>query len=144
MKRELKGALAFDASVLIEMVFFSKRGRKLVDLLIKDIVYAYTTEIALTELKYVLCRRIGREEAQDRVHKLIQSGYVSVVGTSELWEIAAEYKCERAISLADCFTLALAKKLKMPALFAKRERELIEEMERKPFDVKVIFLEDIL
>jgi len=140
--RELRGALAFDSSVLIEMVFSSEMGKEVVKLLINDIVFAYTTEIALTELEYILCRRIGMREARDKVNKLLKSGYVNVIETSKLRELAAEYRCRRAISLADSFLLALSKYLKIPALFARREKELIKEMEREAFDVMILFLED--
>jgi len=126
------------------MVFSSEMGREIVKLLINDIILAYTTEIALTELEYILCRRIGIREARDRVNKLLKSGYVNVIETSKLRELAAEYKCRRAISLADSFLLALSKYLKIPALFARREKELIKEIEREPFDVIILFLEDYL
>lgn len=45
------------------------------------------------------------------------------------------------ISLPDCFTLSLGKKRKTPALFSRRERELEEEIERKPVRVDIQFLE---
>ena len=51
-------------------------------------------------------------------------------------------KCERALSLADCFCLALARKLECNAIFAKREAELVKETRKKPFDTEVLFLED--
>ncbi|MBS7288812.1 MAG: hypothetical protein KIH01_08775 [Candidatus Freyarchaeota archaeon] len=38
----------------------------------------------------------------------------------------------------------MAKYVSAPALFAARERELVEEIEREPFDVNVMFLEDLL
>lgn len=52
-------------------------------------------------------------------------------------------KCERAIALADCHTLVLAGRLKGTALFAHREDDLARKMKRKPFPVKVIFLESL-
>ena len=54
----------------------------------------------------------------------------------------ADFECERAISLPDCFTLSLGKNRSLEALFAARERELAEEMERRPFDVEIRFLEE--
>jgi len=45
-------------------------------------------------------------------------------------------------SLADCFILALAKKLGCKALFAKREVELEEELKKKSFDVEIVFIEE--
>ena len=55
---------------------------------------------------------------------------------------AADYKCEWSISLPNCFTLSLGKNRSLKALFAARERELTEEMERRPFDIEIRFLED--
>jgi hypothetical protein len=55
---------------------------------------------------------------------------------------AGAYKCERAISLADCYVLGLAKLEQADALFARRERELEKEIEKKSLDVQVHFLED--
>ncbi len=46
------------------------------------------------------------------------------------------------VSLPDCFTLSLAKRLSVPYLFAGRERELLAETERKAFDVEIAYLED--
>jgi len=46
------------------------------------------------------------------------------------------------ISLADCFILALAKKLGCKALFARREVELKEEIEKQGFDIEIVFVEE--
>jgi hypothetical protein len=46
--------------------------------------------------------------------------------------------------LADCFTLGLAKHVSAPAFFAFREKELVDENQRTPFDIRIIFLEDLL
>ncbi len=53
----------------------------------------------------------------------------------------ARMKCERAIALGDCHTLAAAAKLNGTALFARAEEDLVKEMKRKPFSVKLMFLE---
>ena len=55
---------------------------------------------------------------------------------------AADIKCERALSLPDCFTLSLARRLSVPCLFAGRERELQAETERRAFEVEIAYLED--
>jgi len=54
---------------------------------------------------------------------------------------AAEIKCERALALGDCYTLANAKVTASIALFAFREEDLDREIKRKPFDVDVEFVE---
>ena len=72
----------------------------------------------------------------------MSSGY-NVYGTDLLVDLAAKYKCERSISLADCFVLALAKRLGCKALFTRREQELVKEMNKKKFDVEILFLSQI-
>ncbi len=52
-------------------------------------------------------------------------------GTSQLINEAAKIKFQRAISLPDCFILALTHKIAGNALFARQEQELADEMEKK-------------
>ena len=89
-----------------------------------DSVQAWTTELALTELRYILCRRIGWAESSKRVNKLLESGYLTVEDTQKLVNEAAKIKCCRAISLPDCFTIALAKKIGGNALFARKRARI--------------------
>jgi len=85
-------------------------------------VEALTHELSVVEMTYALCRRAGPAVALRKRDLLLRSGIVEVVPISELADEAALVKCERAISLADCFTIALARVYGCPALFAKRER----------------------
>ncbi|MBO3753316.1 MAG: PIN domain-containing protein [Candidatus Brockarchaeota archaeon] len=105
-----------------------------------ETVYGNISELCVAEVGYVFCRKLGGREARVRIKNLLDSGYFFVHDDSELIEHAAEYKCKRSLSLADCFTLALAKKIDVPALFA--EAELIREISSEPFDVEILFLED--
>jgi hypothetical protein len=141
---KLEGSLVFDASSLIELVFSTARGSKLMKLMIDEEIEVHATEVAIAELGYVLCRRVGKEEARNRIDKLLSSGYVAVESISPLIESASEYKCDRAISLPDCFSMSLAKRLSLPVLFAVREKELAKEIEKRPFDVEILFLEDLV
>jgi len=142
MKGDLRGRLALDTSALIELIFSTKSGLKLKEAM-KDLsVEASTTELHVAELRYILCRRLGLVSSKERVDKLLASGYVTVEETSPLILDASEYKCKRAISLADCFCLALAKKSFGGAVFARRESDLSREMTKEQFDVEIIFLED--
>jgi predicted nucleic acid-binding protein len=140
----LAGSLVFDAGALIELVFSTPAGSRLMELMIDGKIEVHATEVAMVELGYILCRRVGKEEAKKRIDKLLASGYITVESTSPLMDAASEYKCERAISLPDCFSLALARRLSIPVLFATREKELVKEMEKRPFDVEIIFLEDTI
>jgi hypothetical protein len=67
-----------------------------------------------------------------------------VIASDELDMAAGTIKCERAISLADCYVLGLAKLEGVTALFAKREKELEKEIEERAFDIPVQFLEDYI
>ena len=65
-----------------------------------------------------------------------------VIEGREIQMIAGKYKCERAISLSDCFTMGVSKSIGYPALF-KEEEEIRKEINKKAFDVELFFLEDI-
>ncbi len=142
MRKDLSGSLVLDASALIEALYLSPMGLGLVEALEKDLVVAYTTEASIAELRYISCRKLGPSESKERVDRLLASGYIHVEDTSFLIEKAARLKCERAISLTDCFCLALAHEYACRALFARREGELVREMRRKPLNVEIAFLED--
>ena len=143
MMKDLKGKLAVDTSALVELIYCDNLGQKLKKALKTDTVEAYTTELAITELRYILCRKVGWQQSEERVNKLLSSGYFTVKDTSQLINEAAKFKCQRAISLPDCFILALANKIAGNALFAHKEQELADEMEKKTFGITLLFLEEI-
>jgi predicted nucleic acid-binding protein len=118
-------------------------GQKLKKALETDMVEAYTTELTITELRYVLCRKLGWQQSEERVNKLLASGYFKLEDTSQLIKEAAKIKCQRAISLPDCFILALAHKIEGNALFARQEQELADEMEKESFSINLLFLEEL-
>ena len=142
MKEGITGTLVLDASVLIDLLTLSKRGKVIMKLLLDDLIDAHTTEYAIIETKYILCRKIGWDSANERVNKLLASGYINVVKTDEIMDLAAKYKCMRRISLADSLVIALAKKLDCKVVFSRKEKEIAEEIKKKKFDVKILFLED--
>lgn len=63
---------------------------------------------------------MGKEESKASVEKLHASGYLLIEDISDLIETAADYKCERAISLPDYFTLFLGRRGSLPVPFAER------------------------
>jgi predicted nucleic acid-binding protein len=142
MKKELEGDCVFDASVLVDLIFSTKRGLYLRKKLVNESVNGYASEIALVELKYVLCRKTGWKKAKEVTDNLIDSGYIIVKDLTPILDLIARYKCERKISLGDCSTIALSKYLSTPALFSKREEDLIRELTEKLFDIELLFLED--
>ena len=112
------------------------------DALLDHSVAIVTHELALVELRYILCRKLGKEAAWAKVEKLLGSGYIIVEDASDLMDAAASLKCERRISLPDCFTLALADRMRVTALFATKEVEIVREMEKIPFGVELGFIEE--
>jgi predicted nucleic acid-binding protein len=141
-KLDLKGKLAVDTSALIELLHSEPPGLKLKKALENDSAEAWTTELAIAELKYVLCRKTGWPQATERVEKLLASGYIKLEDTLPLIDTASKIKCQRAISLPDCFTIALAHQIAGNALFARKEQDLADEMQKEPFEVNILFLED--
>ncbi len=80
--------------------------------------------MAILETFYILCRKSSWEEAKVKIDALIKSNIIKIIPISNLIEHAALIKCERAIAIADCLTIALAKSLNGAAIFFDREKEL--------------------
>ena len=87
MKESIAGILAIDAGVIIELLLQSKAGIAIRYALLDEIVDAYTTEIAITEVKYILCRMFGWDESCKRIEKLLSSRYLNVYGTDLLVDL---------------------------------------------------------
>jgi predicted nucleic acid-binding protein len=118
-------------------------GSMMSNSLLSDSITAHTCHFNLSEAEYILCRRLGPEPARSKVDSLIRSNYLNITDAEKLYAKAAEIKCERALALGDCYTIANAKVTNSAALFAFGEEELRREMERKPFDVQIKFIEDL-
>ncbi|MCW4049898.1 MAG: hypothetical protein NWE89_09205 [Candidatus Bathyarchaeota archaeon] len=127
---------------MIDLVYGAPEGLALLEDMLDNSVALVTHELAIVELRYVLCRRLGKDVAWAKVGNLLGSGYIIVEDASGLMDAAASVKCERRVSLPDCFTLALADRMRITALFASREAEIVREMERAPFSVELAFLEE--
>ena len=142
MRNELSGVLAVNASVLIDLILLSERGKVFLEALLNETVVPYTTEYAIMETKYIICRKFGWEKATEKVNKILNSGYFNVVKTEEIGDIASKYKCMHSVSLPDALVLSLAEYLGCSALFSRREKEIITEIKKNRLNVKVLFLED--
>jgi predicted nucleic acid-binding protein len=134
---------SLDSGVLIEMLLGTADGRLMSSSLLSNSIAAYTCHYNLSEAEYILCRMLGRAHARSKVENLVRSNYVALTDAAKLYAEAAEIKCERALALSDCYTIANAKVTNSAALFAFLEEELKREMARKPFDVKIKFMEDL-
>ncbi len=133
-----EGSYSIDTSVLIELLSGTTLGMVVLDSIWK--LELYTTPINICEAEYVLCRIVGFEKSRGKIEALVKSNFVSIVPAEEVIHRAALIKCQRAVALPDCFTIALAEHLNVRAMFAYPEKELLREIERKPFDVEILFL----
>jgi hypothetical protein len=99
------------------------------------------TPVNMAEAYYVLCRRLG--EAAAIVKDLVESDVVHVVSPPGVHTEAARCKCRNSIALADCYSISLARRLGIKAVF-NRERELEEAMGRDPQLARLIVFLDQL
>jgi predicted nucleic acid-binding protein len=88
------------------------------------------SEMALSELTYIVCRRSDWKTARAKTGALLDSGAVRVVPTEMLWSEAARIKCMSSIALPDCFTVAAAVAFNGRALFARREKEIVASLKQ--------------
>ena len=102
-----------------------------------------TTSLAIIETEYILCRKIGRQQAFKKVDNLIESNFINIYSLENFLRDISILKCNNPISLPDCATIALATKNKIPALFAKKEGELKNLLITKAFEIDLFFLEDL-
>jgi len=131
---------ALDGGVLIALAVGEAAASELKDEILKGETLAFCSELALAELEYILCRRLGWNVAEAKSRSLVESKVVGIIETSVIMHEAAKMKCERALSLPDCFTLALSKLYHCKAIFVRKEVEMEQAIEKKAFDVEIKFL----
>ncbi len=136
----LRGVFALDSGVMIEMLLGTPNGARVVDALSAGSILAYTSDVNINETGYILCRKLGDRKAGEKIGALLRSNYLSIVEAERLRDEVVKLKCGRALALADCHCLAVAKVSGSRALFAFKEEELSKEISRKPFNVPIDFL----
>jgi len=67
---------------------------------------------------------------------------LKILPSSTFLEAAAAIKCQRAMSLVDCVTVAMGESLGAPVLFATHEKGVDAELKKKRFRTELMFLED--
>jgi predicted nucleic acid-binding protein len=143
MSSESSVSTVLDTSVLVELAVDSTPSRALRDdILSGNLRIPLTGELNVMELAYVLCRRAGPEASKRSVGLLRRASQVRILSSSPFLDAAASLKCTRSISMTDCVTIAMGEALSAPVLFARHERELDLELDKKPFTTSVLYLED--
>jgi len=144
MSLDLEGNMVIDTGSLIELVNGSKSGAYLRDALENGSVKAWTGELNIGEIRYLICRRRGWTQSLRIAQDIIDSQFFEIFPSGEFIENAAYMKCSRSLSIVDCVTLSAGETMQLPVLFSTHEVELDKEIKKKSFKTKIIFLEDIL
>ena len=140
---DLQGNLAVDTSVWIEFFLGTSEGNQFLQYLensTSNIIYISLSTLA--EVYYILCRLKGENLAKQTIQLLKSIKNLIIDNTETLTELGGSIKCKRALALADCLNIALAQKYSCSALFAMKEAELQQEIDRNPFSVELLFLKE--
>lgn len=135
-------SIVVDTSVLMEVLDDTLMGKEFFQkvLSITQIQKFYISPLVDTELKYILCRLKGHENAIKITSEFLKD--FTIYSEKKLRDEAAHLKCNFAISLADCYGLATAKLLKIP-IYMKKENEIEKILSELSNLVKIIFIDDL-
>ncbi|AHC51521.1 twitching motility protein PilT [Sulfolobus acidocaldarius SUSAZ] len=112
-----------DTGVLVEILEGSDIGEKITRLIIQNQIEPLITDLTLTELQYVTCRKYGNKRSSEVIQKLLKSGFFGIVDSMRFARKAAEIKCAHSLSIVDAFNIGAAQELKINAIF-KKEKEI--------------------
>lgn len=135
--------VVLDGGVIIELLLLGE-DLPLYEQILDEKVMPFCTIFAIMEAGYILCRRIGAEKSFSKVDALVSSNYIEIISLDNLIRDISTLKCNNAIAIPDCATIALATKNGIPALFANKEQELHKPLANKAFGIEIYFLEEIL
>ena len=137
----LETSIIIDTGVLIELLENSELGKIFSKHFLENPQFEryYISPITDTELKYIFCRRSGYQEAKKIVSDLLKD--FIICSESKLRDDAFRLKCNYPISLADSYSLAVAIVLNIP-LCMKKEKEILNNLEKLSSEVKIMFIDD--
>jgi predicted nucleic acid-binding protein len=138
------GNIVFDTGSLLVIASGSALGAYIKELLQSNAVRAFTNELHLGELRYLICRKSGEPESEEALKNLVDSGYFTISSVGEFINQAANMKCSRSLVFPDCFALSVGESLSIPVLFATREDELLKEIKKKAFKTEILILDDFV
>lgn len=141
-KNSQNNSIVVDTSVLLEFLEGTPLGKILFQKVLSDsqIQEFYIAPIVDTELKYILSRRKGYENAIKITSEFLKD--FTIYSEEKLRDEAAHLKCNFAISLADCYSLATAKLLDIP-IYMKKEDEIEKVFSELSTLVKINFIDNL-
>ena len=131
--------VVFDGGAMIELLLSGEKSELYKNIVTEKIIPSATT-LAIIETEYILCRKLGKDKAFKKTDNLLSSNYFKMFSLDSLSREISVLKCINPIALPDCATIALAIKNNIPALFAKKESELIAQIDKKKIRNRNIFL----
>lgn len=137
-----KNSIVIDTGVFIEYFEKTEAGIKFKKKLLMDpdIIHYHLSPLVETELKYLFCRKWGKQKGFLLVEELLMN--YSIHSESDLRDEASRLKCNYSISLADCYSLAIATLNTFPIYF-KKEAEILENLKSLSKEAELLFIEDI-
>lgn len=137
--------MTLDTSAIIEYLMGTKLGSIVKEYFetLKLEEKVYCSLYSISEIFYVLCRLKCLEYAVDKINTMLSSRVIEINNTEEMALKTGRLKCKRAISIGDCSCIVTAKITRSRAVFAQREKELVNAMKRKPFNVEILFLAEL-
>ena len=118
--------MVFDSGVIIEILSGSKEGEKIEKIIENNLDEIFIDELNLEEIKYTICRKNGKDKAEEVESFLQSTGYFTILPFFRIRGKIYDIKCKYTISLADATTIVTAKILNLPSLF-KRDIEKIQK-----------------
>ena len=134
-------SIILDTGVLVEFLENSKLGKLFYKHFLENPQFEryYISPITDTELKYIFCRRKGYQEAKKIVTDFLKD--FIICSESKLRDDAFRIKCNYPISLADSYSVAAAIVLNIP-LCMKKEKEVLNNLEKLSSEAKIMFIDD--
>lgn len=132
----MKENVIIDAGVLALHSIDDPRVKKYFDEIYEKRVEGFICAVNLAEYYYRVCEKLGKQTADTRYYQVRMA--LKVVETDEeLTRTAGLERCRQPydLSLADCFALALTKKLKGLLLTTDSELQKVKEINVKFFKV---------
>jgi predicted nucleic acid-binding protein len=136
----IKSGVVLDTGILIEYLTGSILGQEIDTLIVSnpEVESIIITDLTITELYYINCRLRSTSDSKILLNDMIKAFTIS--DTKDLRMIAGDIKCDRKISLADCYSIAAAEFHQIPVIF-KYERELEREIKKRKFSINLIMVD---
>jgi len=141
----LRGSITLDTSAIIQYLMGTELGSIIKEYFetLKPEEKVYCSLYSISEIFYLLCRSKGLKHGVEKMNAMLSSRVFEINSTEEMALEAGRLKCERTIPMGSCSCIATATITRSRAVFAQKEKALVEELEREPFTVEVLFLTEL-